>query len=309
MVWKITVSILALIGWNLVEWTGNEGKLLKLGELWAIKRSVLRRPLPFMREKKSDASFLWSSLWEGKGGKASFRLLWWVERCQKDLRWLRYGQSEPRKTSAGSAMTKVVPDWPPLTSLWPKWSQIDLCWLRYDQSGPRLTSAGFAMTKVVPDWPLLASLWPKWSQIDLVWHHYDQSGPRKRWTWSGSNTFEMKSTLSGWSLLVCSLCMTLSNISSERLPIRKGCFTFPQTDSPFSLRITLFIVMSRTNGLSRCGCVRFDSLDWAGPAVAMMGCGRRKKSQHFANSLGEIQSFILIKASSSVIIHEGSLRT
>ena len=165
------------------------------------------------------------------------------------------------------------------------------------------------MTKVVPDWPLLASLWPKWSQIDLVWHHYDQSGPRKRWTWSGSNTFEMKSTLSGWSLLVCSLCMTLSNISSERLPIRKGCFTFPQTDSPFSLRITLFIVMSRTNGLSRCGCVRFDSLDWAGPAVAMMGCGRRKKSQHFANSLGEIQSFILIKASSSVIIHEGSLRT
>lgn len=106
MVSKITVSILALIGWNLVEWTGDEGKLLKLGELWAIKRSVLRRPLPLMREK-SDASFLWSSLWEGKGGNASFRLLWWVERCQKDLRWLRYGQSDPRLTSSGITMIKV----------------------------------------------------------------------------------------------------------------------------------------------------------------------------------------------------------
>lgn len=44
------------------------------------------------------------------------------------------------------------------------------------------------------------------------------------------------------------------------------------------------------------------------PLCAMMGCGGRKKSQHFANSLEEIQSFILIKASFSVIIHEGSLR-
>ena len=165
------------------------------------------------------------------------------------------------------------------------------------------------MTKVVPDWPRLASLWSKWSEIDLVWHHYDQSGPRKRWTWSGSNTFEMKSTLSGWSLLVCSLCMTLSNLSSEGLPIGKGYFSFWEISSAFSFSISLFIVMSRTNGVPRCGCVRFASLDWAGPAVAMMGCGRRKKSQHFANSLGEIQSFILIKASFSVIIHEGSLRT
>ncbi|MFC2695759.1 MAG: hypothetical protein ACFN4U_01820 [Candidatus Absconditicoccaceae bacterium] len=65
----------------------------------------------------------------------------------------------------------------------------------------------------------------------------------------------------------------------------------------------------RGNGLSRCSCVRSASLDGAGPAVAMMGCGGRKKSQHFANSLEEIQSFILIKASFSVIIHEGSLRT
>ena len=250
---------------------------------------------PLYERKKAMRAFCGRLFGRGKGVKRPFG-------CYDGLR-------DVRKTSAGFAMVKVNPERPPLALLWPKWSQIDLRWLRYDQSGPRLTSAGFAMTKVVPDWPLLASLWPKWSQIDLVWHHYDQSGPRKRWTWSGSNTFEMKSTLSGWSLLVCSLCMTLSNISSERLPIRKGCFTFPQTDSPFSLRITLFIVMSRTNGLSRCGCVRFDSLDWAGPAVAMMGCGRRKKSQHFANSLGEIQSFILIKASSSVIIHEGSLRT
>ena len=147
MVSKITVSILALISWDLVEWTGNEGKLLKLGELWAIKHSVLRRPLPLMREK-SDAIFLWSSLWEGKGDKASFRLLWRVERCQKDLRWLRYDQSEPRLTSTGIAMTKVVPERPPLASLWPKWSQKDLVWLRYDQSGPRKTSAGFAMATV-----------------------------------------------------------------------------------------------------------------------------------------------------------------
>ena len=132
MVSKITVSILALISWDLVEWTGNEGKLLKLGELWAIKRSVLRRPLPLMREK-SDASFLWSSLWEGKGDKASFRLLWWVERCQKDLRWHRYDQSKPRKTSAGIAMTKVSPERPPLASLWSKWSEkvLNLIWFEY----------------------------------------------------------------------------------------------------------------------------------------------------------------------------------
>ena len=61
---------------------------------------------------------------------------------------------------------------------------------------------------VMSERPPLAALWPKWSQIDLVWHHYDQSGPRKRWTWSGSNTFEMKSTLSGWNLFVCSLFMS-----------------------------------------------------------------------------------------------------
>lgn len=226
MVSKITLSILALIGWDLVKRTGGKGKLLKLGELWARKRSVLGRPLPLMREK-SDASFLWSSLWEGKGDKASFRLLWWVERCQKDLRWLRYGYSEPRKSS----------------------------------------------------------------------------------TRSGSDTFASKSTLSGWSLLVDSLCMTLSNLSSESLPIGKDCLSFGEIGSAFSFSISLFIVMSRGNGVPRCGCVRFDSLDWAGSAVAMMGCGRRKKSQHFANSLGEIQSFILIKASFSIIINEGSLRT
>lgn len=52
MVSKITVSILALISWDLVKRTVDEGKLLKLGELWAIKRSVLRRPLSLMREKK-----------------------------------------------------------------------------------------------------------------------------------------------------------------------------------------------------------------------------------------------------------------
>ena len=52
MVSKITVSILALISGDLVKRTGDEGKLLKLGELWAIKHSVLRRPLPLMREKK-----------------------------------------------------------------------------------------------------------------------------------------------------------------------------------------------------------------------------------------------------------------
>lgn len=165
------------------------------------------------------------------------------------------------------------------------------------------------MIKVTPERPPLALLWPKWSQKDLRWLRYGYSEPRKSSTRSCSDTFEMKSTLSGWSLLVCSLCMTLSNISSKHLPIRKGCFTFPQTNSPFSLHITLFIVMSRANGLSRCGCVRFALLDWGGPEVAMMGCGGRKKSQHFANSLEEIQSFILIKASFSVIINEGSLRT
>ena len=52
MVSKITVSMLALIGWDLVKRTADEGKLLKLGELWTIKHSVLRRPLPLMREKK-----------------------------------------------------------------------------------------------------------------------------------------------------------------------------------------------------------------------------------------------------------------
>ena len=173
----------------------------------------------------------------------------------------------------------------------------------------RKTSAGSAMTKVNPDWPPLASLWPKWSQKDLRWLRYGYSEPRKSSTRSCSDTFEMKSTLSGWRLLVGSLCITLSNLSSESLPIGKDCLSFGEIGSAFSLRISLFIVMSRTNGVPRCGCVRFDSLDWTGPAVAMMGCGRRKKSQHFANSLGEIQSFILIKASFSVIIHEGSLRT
>lgn len=52
MVSKITLSMLALIGWDLVKRTADEGKLLKLGELCAIKRSLLRRPLPLMREKK-----------------------------------------------------------------------------------------------------------------------------------------------------------------------------------------------------------------------------------------------------------------
>jgi len=52
MVSKVTVSILALIGWDLVKRTADEGKLLKLGELWAIKRSVLARQAPLMREKK-----------------------------------------------------------------------------------------------------------------------------------------------------------------------------------------------------------------------------------------------------------------
>ena len=165
------------------------------------------------------------------------------------------------------------------------------------------------MTKVVPDWPLLAPLWPKWSQIDLCWLRYGYSEPRKSSTRSCSDTFEMKSTLSEWSLLVDGLCMTLSNLSSEGLPIGKGYFSFWEIGSAFSFSISLFIVMSRAKGLSRCGCVRFASLDWEGPAVAMMGCGRRKKSQHFANSLEEIQSFILITASFSVIIHEGSLRT
>ena len=198
---------------------------------------------------------------------------------------------------------------PPLASLWPKWSQIDLVWHRYDQSNPRLTSSGIAMIKVTPERPPLASLWPKWSQKDLRWLRYGYSEPRKSSTRSCSDTFEMKSTLSGWSLLVCSLCMTLSNLSSECLPIGKGCFTFGEIGSAFSFSISLFRMSGRGNGLSRCGCVRFDSLDWAGPEVAMRGCGRRKKSQHFANSLEEIQSFILIKASFSVIIHEGSLRT
>lgn len=52
MVSKITLSILALIGWDLVKRTADEGKLPKLGELWAIKHSVLRGPPPLMREKK-----------------------------------------------------------------------------------------------------------------------------------------------------------------------------------------------------------------------------------------------------------------
>lgn len=165
------------------------------------------------------------------------------------------------------------------------------------------------MAKVTSERPPLAPLWPKWSQKDLVWLRYGYSEPRKSSTRSCSDTFEMKSTLSGWSLLVCSLCMTLSNLSSECLPIGKVCLTFGEIGSAFSFSISLFRMSGRGNGLSRCGCVRFDSLDWAGPAVAMMGCGGRKKSQHFANPLEEIQSFILIKASFSVIINEGSLRT
>ena len=71
------------------------------------------------------------------------------------------GLRDVRKTSAGSAMTKVNPDWPPRASLWPKWSQKDLRWLRYDQSGPRKTSSGSAMTKVVPERPRLAPPGPK----------------------------------------------------------------------------------------------------------------------------------------------------
>ena len=240
MVSKITVSILALIGWDLLEWTGDEGKLLKLGELWAIKRSVLRRPLPLMREKK---------------------------RCELSV-----------VVSLGGERGQCV---------------LSVAMMGWEMS----------------ERPPLASLWSKWSQNDLRWLRYDQSEPRKSPTRSGSDTFASKSTLSGWSLLVDSLCMTLSNLSSESLPIGKDCLSFGEIGSAFSFSISLFIVMSRTNGVPRCGCVRFDSLDWAGPAVAMIGCGRRKKSQHFANSLGEIQSFILIKASFSVIIHEGSLRT
>lgn len=52
MVSEITVSMLALIGWDLVKRTADEGKLLKLGELCVRKHSVLRRPLLLMREKK-----------------------------------------------------------------------------------------------------------------------------------------------------------------------------------------------------------------------------------------------------------------
>ncbi|RAL57282.1 hypothetical protein BSK20_03335 [SR1 bacterium human oral taxon HOT-345] len=87
-----------------------------------------------------------------------FPALLWSKGTQKDLRWLRYGQSSPRKTSAGFAMVKVVPERPPLASLSSKWSQKDLRWLRYRQSSPRKTSADFAMGKVVPERPLLALL-------------------------------------------------------------------------------------------------------------------------------------------------------
>ena len=100
MVSKITVSILALIGWDLLEWTGDEGKLLKLGELWAIKRSVLRRPLPLMREKKRCELSVVVSL-GGERGQCVLSV------AMMDLRWLRYGQSGPRTTSAGFAMIKV----------------------------------------------------------------------------------------------------------------------------------------------------------------------------------------------------------
>ena len=51
----------------------------------------------------------------------------------------------------------------------------------YNQSGPRLTSSGTT-----------------WAE----------SGPRKRWPWSCSDTFEMKSTLSGWNLFIGSLFMS-----------------------------------------------------------------------------------------------------
>ena len=56
--------------------------------------------------------------------------------------------------------------------------------------------------------PPLASLWSKWTQIDLRWLRYGYSEPRKSSTRSCSDTFEMKSTLSGWSLFVCSLFMS-----------------------------------------------------------------------------------------------------
>ena len=61
------------------------------------------------------------------------------------------------------------------------------------------------MTKVVPERPRLAPLWPKWSQKDLRWLRYGYSEPRKSSTRSCSDTFEMQSTLSGWSLFVGSL--------------------------------------------------------------------------------------------------------
>ena len=143
--------------------------------------------------------------------------------------------------------------------------------------------------------PPLAPLWPKWSEkaLNLILFRY---------LWNEINAI-------GMELTCLQSVYVLSNISSERLHIGKDCLSFGEIGSAFSFSISLFIVMSRGNGVPRCGCVRFDSLDWAGPAVAMMGCGGRKKSQHFANSLGEIPSFILIKASFSVIIHEGILRT
>ncbi|MFC2494907.1 MAG: hypothetical protein ACFNWZ_01765 [Candidatus Absconditicoccaceae bacterium] len=104
MVSKITVSILALIGWNLVEGTGDEGKLLKLRELWAIKRSVLARQAPLMREKKRCELSVVVSLGGGKGVKRPFG-------CYDGL-------SDVRKTSSGITMTKVSPDGPPLAPLW-----------------------------------------------------------------------------------------------------------------------------------------------------------------------------------------------
>ena len=81
----------------------------------------------------------------------------------------------PRLTSPEP---KVIPDWPPLAPLWPKWSQIDLVWHRYGQRNLRKTSAGSAMAKVSPDWPPLTSLWLQWAQIDLRWHRYGYSEPR-----------------------------------------------------------------------------------------------------------------------------------
>ena len=144
---------------------------------------------------------------------------------------------------------------PPLAPLWPKWTQIDLHWHRYDQSGPRLTSAGFAMTKVVPDWPPLASLWPKWSQIDLCWLRYDQSSPRKSPTRSGSDTFEMKSTLSGWSLFVCSLFMSF--LTCRRNVCLSGKVALA------SGRLTLF--STSVSACSRWGAEEMDCLGVAVP--------------------------------------------